>query len=335
MRGGHLTPEGMKRAGKAQGSVTPVACAFPQFAGDIGHLHIGLPVRPIGLPFRMQRSSIRRLPGETSPTPNWNLALVPILSHLWQDAVLDLFQRMPSRGWAAVPLTSRILARRPHNGAAAGRTRDVPADHRQAEFADALLLDGGEGLLPLSDLAYEAPELSDLLSAADVCVISGRKGAVARSARSTDDRWRHVLDELRDAWRRRPRSWSMWRVRCSSLTTWTGQRSSWLLSSRLRSRVIWLARSASIRVSSVEDGSRVIPGRRGDLDVLLPADSGPLWEKLGMGSRLHPAFGASGGGGLCATGFTVRDCFGLMHRMRLLLRCCPWPVSPVSASPIR
>jgi hypothetical protein len=45
----------------------------------------------------------------------------------------------------------------------------------------------------------------------------------------------------------------------------------------------------------LEDGSRATPEERGDLDVLLPTDSGPLWETLGIGSRLHPAFGTSAG----------------------------------------
>ena len=111
---------------------------------------------------------------------------------------LDLFQRTPSRGWAAVPLTSEFSL----DDRTTGRLRDELETHllttARREFADAVTLDGGKGLLALSDLAYEVPELSDLLARADVCQISGRKGAVAASARSPDDRWRRVLDDLRD-----------------------------------------------------------------------------------------------------------------------------------------
>lgn len=129
---------------------------------------------------------------------DWNLALVPILSDLWQDAVLDFFLRTPSLGWAAVPLVSEFSL----DDRTTGRLRDALETNllttARREFADALTLDGGEGLLSLSDLTYEAPELSDLLSPTDVRQISGRKGAVALSARSPNDRWRRVLDELRD-----------------------------------------------------------------------------------------------------------------------------------------
>ena len=286
-------PEGMKRAGKAQGSVTPVAYAFPQFTGDIGHLHIGLPVRPIGLPFRMLAQFDPQATRRDIAGTDWNLALVPILSHLWQDAVLDLFQRMPSRGWAAVPLTSEFSL----DDRTTGQLRDVLETYllttARQEFADAVLLDGGEGLLPLSDLAYEAPELSDLLSAADVCVISGRKGAVARSARSSDDRWRHVLDELRDVALKTPELVDV--AGALQLLDDMDRPAEFvadLVAIAVRNNLAGQLTKYPCLVR--EDGSRVIPEERGDLDVLLPADSGPLWEKLGIGSRLHPAFDASG-----------------------------------------
>jgi hypothetical protein len=287
-------PKGMKRAGKAQGSATPMAYAFPQFAGDIGHLHIGLPVRPIGLPFRMLAQFDPQANRRDIADTDWNLALVPILSDLWQDAVLDLFQRMPSRGWAGVPLTSEFSL----DDRTTGRLRDVLETYllttARQEFADAVLLDGGEGLLPLSDLAYEAPELSDLLSSADVCMISGRKGALARSARSPDDRWRSVLDELRDVAVKTPQLVDV----ASALQ----------LLEDLDRPAEFVADLVAIAVRNnlasqltkypclvLEDSSRVIPEERGDLDVLLPTDSGPLWEKLGIGSRLHPAFDTSAG----------------------------------------
>jgi len=288
------TPEGKKRAGKAQGSVTPVACAFPQFAGDIGHLHIGLPVRPIGLPFRVLAQFDPQATRRDIADTDWNLALVPILSDLWHDAALDLFQRTPSQGWAAVPLLIEFSL----DARTTGRLRDALETHllttARRDFADAVTLDGGEELLPLSDLAYEAPELSDLLSLADVCQIAGRKGAVALSARSPDDRWRRVLDELRDLAVKTPQLVDV----ASALQ----------LLDDMDRPAEFVADLVAIAVTSnltseltehpclvLEDGSRATPEERGDLDVLLPMTSGPLWEKLGIGSQLHPAFGTSGG----------------------------------------
>jgi hypothetical protein len=288
------TPEGMERAGKAQGSVTPIAYAFPQFAGDIGHLHIGLPVRPIGLPFRMLAQFDPQANRRDIANTDWNLALVPILSDLWQDAVLDVFQRTPSLGWAAIPLLTEFSL----DERTTGPLRDVLERHllitARQEFADAVTLDGGEGALPLSDLAYEAPELSDLLSSADVRQISGCKGAVAPSARSPGDRWRRVLNELRDLAVKTPQLVDI----ASALQ----------LLDDMDRPAEFVAGLVAIAVRHglagglttypclvLEDGSRAIPEERGDLDVLLPTGSGPLWETLGIGARLHPALGASGG----------------------------------------
>jgi len=283
------TPEGKKRAGKAQGSVTPVACAFPQFAGDIGNLHIGLPVRPIGLPFRVLAQFDPQATRRDIADTGWNLALVPILSDLWQDAVLDLFQWTPSLGWAAIPLLTEFSL----DDRTTGRLRNELEAHlltaARRAFADTVTLEGGHGVLPLSDLAYEAPELSDLLSLTDVCRISGRKGAVATSARSPDDRWRHVLDELRDLDAKTPQFVDV----ASALqllddTDRPAQFVADLVAIAVMSDLT--SELAEHPCLVLDDGARATPEERGDLDVLLPTDSGPLWKKLGIGSRLHPAF---------------------------------------------
>lgn len=288
------TLEGVTRAGKAQGPLTPVACAFPQFAGDVGHLHVGLPVRPIGLPFRVLAQFDPLATRRDIADTGWNLGLVPILSDLWQDAALDLFGRTPSLAWGAVPLNSEFAADEPTTG----RLRDAIAAHlltsARRAFADALRLDGGEGPLPLADLAYEAPELSDLLSPGDVSQLSGRKGAVARAARSPDDRWRRALDDLRELGAETPQL-----VDAASTLP--------LLNDESRPPD-FVADLVAIAVKKdladelmtypclvLEDGSRATPSERGGLDALLPADSGPLWAMLDIGSRLHPAFGASTG----------------------------------------
>jgi hypothetical protein len=288
------TPAGVTRAGKAQGLSTPVACAFPQFAGDVGHLHVGLPVRPIGLPFRIAAQFDPLANRRSIADTDWNLSLLPILSDLWHDAALDLFARRPSLAWAAVPLLTEFA----DDERTTGRLREAIATHllssARRTFADALRLDGGEGLLPLAELAYEAAELTDLLSAADVRQLSGRKGAVAATARSTDDRWRRVLDELRELGAETP--------------ALVDVESALHLLDDLGRPAEFVAALVAIAVKSelagalsmypclvLEDGSRAVPSGRRDLDVLLPAGSGPLWATLGMGSRLHPAFGANSG----------------------------------------
>ena len=288
------TPASVTRAGKAQGLSTPVACAFPQFAGDVGHLHVGLPVRPIGLPFRVAAQFDPLANRRDIADTDWNLSLLPILSNLWQDAALDLFARRPSLAWAAVPLQTEFA----NDERTTGRLREAIATHLLASarrtFADALRLDGGERLLPLAELAYEAAELSDLLSAADVCQLSGRKGAVAAAARSTDDRWRRVLDELRELGAETPVSVDV--ESALHLLDELGRPAEFvaaLVAIAVKSELVGALSGYPCLV--LDDGSRVIPSGQRDLDVLLPPGSGPLWATLGMGSRLHPVFGATGG----------------------------------------
>lgn len=288
------TPAGETRAGKAQGSVTPMAFAFPQFEGDVGHLHVGLPVREVGLPFRVLAQFDPQASRRDIADTDWNLALMPLLADLWLDAVLDVFERTASLGWATVPLASELA----EDDQTTGRLWIALETHLMTSarraFAESLSLDGGDGPLPLADLAYEDPELSSLLSPEDVCQVSEREGAIALSARSADDRWRLVLDDLAELAADVP-----YLVEVEdALALLTGDERPPAFVAALVGVAVTVGETRKLtgyRCLVLDDGSRVVPGERGDLEVLIGSDCGELWGILGMGSRLHPAFAESDG----------------------------------------
>ena len=283
-------PEGEVRAGKAQGAVTPLALAFPQFEGDEGHLHIGLPVRSIKLPFRVLAQFDPLANRRDIANTDWNLALIPFLSDLWLDTVLDCFSRAPALGWAAVPLDAEFA----EDERSTGRLRDALEHHLMTRariaFASTLTLDGGDGPLPLADLAYEAAELADVLTPDDVRTVAERKGTVTVDARSADDRWRLVLSELDELEAETP---TLVDVQDALVLLNDTERLPEFVAALVGIAVeSGLTRDLRVRPCLVlEDGSRVTPGDRTGVAVLLPATSGQLWGTLGMGSRLHAAFG--------------------------------------------
>ena len=89
-------PKGQARARKAQAKRTPIAIAFSLLGSDVGHIHIGLPVRPIGLPFRLLAQFDPLTSRRDISDDSWNHSLVKPLSALWLDAVLDHFDRDPA-----------------------------------------------------------------------------------------------------------------------------------------------------------------------------------------------------------------------------------------------
>ncbi len=285
------TPEGVERAGKALGSRTPVAIAFALFEGDTGHIHVGLPVRRTSLPFRMLAQFDPQPSRRDIADTDWNLALVPLLSDLWRDAALDAFLQAPAHSWATVPTTAEFDA----DDRTTGRLRAGFAEHllqrARIEFAEALTFESEGTTYRLSDLAYEADELTSLLSADDVILIAGTRGFLAAEARSEGDRWRDVLDDLWDIGAMTP---TMVSVQAASTLLGDEQRTPQFVA-QLLAIAVNAGMSAALESRAclvLEDGSRVTPSSRPGLAVLLPADPDPdpLWELLRVGARLHPTF---------------------------------------------
>lgn len=286
---GAPTPEGQFRAGKPQSGTTPIALALPQFDGDLGHLHIGLPVREIGLPFRVLAPFDPQANRRDIADTEWNVALVPQLGDLWLDAALDVFGFSPSLGWTVVPLRSEL----DHDAHTTGRLREALEEHllinARSALTESLMLPGGEEPLPLTDLAYEVPELSSLLSPEDIVQVSECKGAIAPSARSADNRWRLVLDDLADLDVGLPH---LVRVEDALALLADNARPAAFVAALVgvAVKVGKAGELSGFRCLVLDSGSHVAPEERGVLDVLIPSESGELWGTLGMGSRLDRAF---------------------------------------------
>lgn len=284
------TPPNQKRARKAKSATTPVALAMPQFDGDTGHVHVGLPIRPIGLPFRINAQfdpiTNRR---DLNQTP-WTLALIPLVADLWADATLDLFGLNPATAWSAIPLADELEA----DPRTTGPMREALNTHimtsARLELAQVLRLDGGHGQdLPLQELAFEVPHLEHILEPADIELLANTAGIVTKTARSADERWRAVLSAFADLG--------------AELGPLVDVRDALALLDNTDRTPGFVADLVAVAIEEalgdelrdqpclvINDENRIAPSTLGELDVLLPDDAGDLWDALDIGLRLHTAY---------------------------------------------
>ncbi len=281
-------PVGKRRARKAQAERTPVGVAFPQFDGDSGHLHVGLPVRPIGVPFRIFAQFDPLASRRDISDTEWNHAVIAPVSVLWHDAVLDQFRLNPELAWSLVPLVSELDV----DDRTTGKLRAALDVHlltaARLAFADALTLDDGEPL-HLADLSYEAPELTAVLTPEDVRLVADTVGTVTTHVRSNDERWRLVLDDLAELGAKTPVVVDV--TDALSLLEDTDRPIEFVAD--LTAVAVDSGLTTKLRDTpclALDDGSRVTPNDVTGLRVLLPENAGPLWDALATGSRLHGAY---------------------------------------------
>lgn len=282
------------RAGKSHHDTTPVSVAFPTFAGDVGHAHIGLPVRSVGLPFRFA--------GQFDPLANrrdladsqWNISLVELVAELWLDATLDWFQMDASSAWAAVPLIDEYASNAVAADQLSTATTTALMTESRLAFAEQLRLVGRDGIdHPLRDLAFETPDLTGILTDADICNLAGTPDVVIAENRSEDDRWRQVLEELIELGASTPIEVD---VTAAVQLLNSEDRAVEFIADLTAAVVAALEDEKGERLAAeliasscliLDDGSRVSPEEASDLGVLLPNDAAPLWSTLGIGAHLH------------------------------------------------
>ncbi|WP_421735724.1 sacsin N-terminal ATP-binding-like domain-containing protein [Cellulomonas sp.] len=289
------------RAGKAQTASTPIALAIPLFSGDHGHLHVGLPVRPVGLPFRVSAQFDPLANRRDISASEWNLDLLELVAALWLDAALDRFAVDPRSAWAAVPLASQLEA----DALTAGPVRDALVEDllisARLALAESLRLDGGNGeLLGLDRLAFETPDLTGILTHEDLREVSGLPGTVVERVRSADDCWRDVLAEFETLGGPTPTLVAP--SAAVALLDNPAKETQFLAD--LTAAVIAVAtdedngdweleeRLAATGCLVLADGTRCAPDDLTGLRVLLPADVSPLWSTLVIGRRIHPEYEA-------------------------------------------
>lgn len=287
------------RAGKSHHDTTRVAVAYPRFDGDEGHIHVGLPVRSVGLPFRFA--------GQFDPLANrrdvadsqWNIGLAGLVADLWLDATLDLFQVHAPTAWSAVPLDAEYAA----NAFSAGKFNEAVTETllRDARLGlgDALRIVGGDGRdHPLADLAFETPDLTGILTDEDIRGLAGSTDVVTTASRSQDGRWRDVMASLADLGAKTPAVVDA--AHAVQLLNMADRGVEFVAD--LTSAVVALAtveddedwdleeELAATTCLVLVDGSRISPDMADDLQVLLPEDASALWETLRMGTQLHPTY---------------------------------------------
>lgn len=285
------------RAGKSHHDTTSVALAFPRFDGDEGHIHVGLPVRSIGLPFR--------LGGQFDPLANrrdladsqWNIDLVGLVADLWLDALLDLFHVDPRGAWAAIPLDVEYAA----DTFAASPLGEAVVDQlmttSRLAFADRVHLKGHSGNEhPLRDLAYETPDLTGILTDEDIRNLAGAAEVITLFNRSDDDRWRAVIADLDDLGAATP---ELVDVRDAVQLLSVDDRSIEFVAD-LTGAVVAVVTgddeedlADQLFTSSclvLANGQRSSPEAATGLGILLPHEPSQLWSSLGIGAQVHSTY---------------------------------------------
>lgn len=188
------------RAEKALENTTRVAVAFPLGHAETGWVHVGLPIRPIGLPFRISCQFDPLANRRDLADTEWNAILTEPLSMLWLDASLDMFNERPRLAWAIVPHASDLEGDERTSGRfRAALDTNLIRDARKAlAYAVTFTTDqnvDGENL-GLDRLAVEHPALTAVLSTRDISQLSGADAALPSDARDDAGIWRTVLDEF-------------------------------------------------------------------------------------------------------------------------------------------
>ncbi|MCY1675614.1 hypothetical protein OVA06_13005 [Pseudarthrobacter sp. SL88] len=284
------TPSHLSRSLKAQAATTLVSIAFPAGHHDPGHLHVGLPVRPVGFPFRVSAQFDPLASRRDIADNDWNIGLISAISQLWLDASLDVFKRSPELGWATIPLVHEL-------------SQDVRTQGRLREAIDSQLMTDARtrlaktltfylpnhGRLSLDELAFEHPDLTAILHPEDTARLAGRSATLPFESRDAEELWRIVMKDLAESGASTPEE-----VDVASAVSMLEENSRTVaFVSDLTS--VAIAHDLGTRLFSVpclvlDDESRVSPDDVTATAAIVDDDAAPLWRHLGMGLRLHPGY---------------------------------------------
>ncbi|WP_432874829.1 sacsin N-terminal ATP-binding-like domain-containing protein [Kribbella sp. CA-245084] len=274
---------------KAQGATTRLSVAFPVGHGDPGHLHAGLPIRPINLPFRVAAQfdplANRR---DIAETP-WNLFLITAFSRLWLDAARYRFELDPASAWSCIPELSEFA----QDTRTVGRLREAFESRllveERTEFTGTVKVRTPAGWLRLCDLGIEPEILTGVLTAEDITRLADTAGALPVDARDPGGDWRRILEDLRSTGATVPRQ-----VEVADALELLGQEDrpvdfvAGLTAAALHEN---LADQLAGRPCLVlADGRRLRPGDVDGPSALVDADADQIWADLEMGRHLHDQY---------------------------------------------
>ncbi|MFF9853425.1 sacsin N-terminal ATP-binding-like domain-containing protein [Streptomyces litmocidini] len=292
-------PPGLEPEGKAAGGSTPVAVACP-WAPDaapvadgetshLGHVHARLPVLPFSLPARVH-AAFDPIPSRQDLLgTRWNLALVDRIADLWAAVVLKRFDAAPAAAWQLLPLPGHSAGREP-DGVIEALTAAV-VDRSRRQVGVRLRIDvPGHGAQPVGALAVEKPELTGLLTEAEIERLAGAP-VLPAGVRDQAGVYRAVLEDWSVHGEVLPVEVSLWDAR--TLLADAGRP----LEATIRLAAAGLAAGWDGVLSVLNDfawvadatGARHRPPR--SHEPLLFADRpATLAEALGFARTLHPEF---------------------------------------------
>ncbi|MCX4679898.1 hypothetical protein OG413_32245 [Streptomyces sp. NBC_01433] len=190
------TPPDVEPESKAAGDRTPLAVALPLGSARTGngHVHVRLPVTPLGLPLRVHA------PFDPAPSrqglreTEWNDALVRGVADLWAAVLVERFRHGPAASWRMLPLPREVKG---HDDVV-GRLESTVLQRSREQVSVRLRIDvPGHGPLKLADLAVEAPELTRVLTEADIQRVA-ECPALPHAARDPEARYRDILEDWVD-----------------------------------------------------------------------------------------------------------------------------------------
>ncbi|MEV5683976.1 hypothetical protein AB0L68_12450 [Streptomyces sp. NPDC052164] len=190
------TPPDVEPESKAAGDTTPLAVALPlgKARTGTGHVHVRLPVTPLGLPLRVHAPFDPAPSRQDLRETEWNDALVRGVADLWAAALVERFRHGPAASWRMLPLPQEVKV---HDGVV-GRLESTVLRRSREQVSVRLRIDvPGHGPLKLADLAVEAPELGRVLTEADIEQVA-QSPALPHAARDPEARYRDILGDWAD-----------------------------------------------------------------------------------------------------------------------------------------
>lgn len=189
-------PKRVSRMRKASGPTVPLGLALPLQPQEGGVIYAGLPLVKTGVPL-LVNAQFNPVTGRTGlASMPWNRAMLPLLADLWVEVVEDLFAEMPVVAWDVVPLP--------------GDTGNDPSSvveqlerlllgRARHELANRVAIVVGGAAIPLTKLAVENAVLENVITQDEVASLAGLGASLSASARDPGGRWRHVLNDWREA----------------------------------------------------------------------------------------------------------------------------------------
>ena len=190
--------EGLHPANKARSETTQISLAALTGASTRGHLHIGFRTRvPVTTPISIDAQFDPSTAREGLVHDEWNTWLIERTGSVIADVARCMLTNAPRLAWQVVPVATEAIGN--EEDAWLRGTFDAAFENCRATLATKGLVQVRGEYVPLSGIAYEAPQLTDLLTPQDVERLKPGARALPLTHRDPSGRWRDVLSGLRVA----------------------------------------------------------------------------------------------------------------------------------------